>query len=95
MVAKLSPAVQAFYDWAGGLVWVAAPAGRDGCAGEIRSAVATVGGHATLVRAAAAVREAVDPFPPQEGAEAALAQRIKHAFDPRGVLNPGRMWAGM
>ena len=95
MVAKLSPAVQAFYDWAGGLVWVAAPAGRDGCAGEIRSAVATVGGHATLVRAAAAVREAVDPFPPQAGAEAALAQRIKHAFDPKGVLNPGRMWAGM
>jgi FAD/FMN-containing dehydrogenase len=24
-----------------------------------------------------------------------LTARIKESFDPRGVLNPGRMWAGL
>jgi FAD/FMN-containing dehydrogenase len=25
----------------------------------------------------------------------ALSRRIKESFDPRGVLNPGRIWAGV
>ena len=56
--------------------------------------VAAVGGHATLVRAPAAVRAAVDVFMPQDGGLAALTRRVKESFDPKGVLNPGRMWAG-
>jgi glycolate oxidase FAD binding subunit len=24
-----------------------------------------------------------------------LTKRVKESFDPRGVLNPGRMWAGV
>jgi glycolate oxidase FAD binding subunit len=24
-----------------------------------------------------------------------LAKRVKESFDPKGVLNPGRMWAGV
>ena len=62
---------------------------------SIRAAVESVGGHATLVRAPAAVRAAVDVFEPQEAALAALSKRVKESFDPKGVLNPGRMWAGV
>ncbi|MGN6570879.1 MAG: FAD-linked oxidase C-terminal domain-containing protein [Pseudolabrys sp.] len=25
----------------------------------------------------------------------ALSRRVKESFDPKGVLNPGRMWAGV
>ena len=25
----------------------------------------------------------------------ALNKRVKESFDPKGVLNPGRMWAGV
>ena len=32
---------------------------------------------------------------PQEPALAALTKRVKESFDPKGVLNPGRMWAGV
>jgi glycolate oxidase FAD binding subunit len=95
VAAKISPASQLFYDWAGGLLWVAPPVTQDCGAREIRGAVAAAGGHATLIRAPAAVRASLDPFQPEAGALAALTRRLKENFDPKGVLNPGRMWAGV
>jgi len=95
IAACISPAAQMFYDWAGGLVWVAMPVDDQPDAAAIRAAVAKVGGHATLIRAPAAVRTVEDVFPPQEPALAALSKRVKDGFDPNGVLNPGRMWAGV
>jgi glycolate oxidase FAD binding subunit len=95
IAARITPAAMLFYDWAGGLVWIAPPVTQDCSAGEIRNAVAAAGGHATLVRAPAAVRASVGPFQPETGALAALTRRVKENFDPKGVLNPGRMWAGV
>ena len=53
------------------------------------------GGHALLVRAPAEVRAAVPVFQPQAEALARLTARLKESFDPRRVLNPGRMYAGL
>jgi glycolate oxidase FAD binding subunit len=83
------------FDWAGGLIWVALEPSDDAGAALVRHAVAATGGHATLVRAPAAVRAAIDVFEPQDAALAALTKRVKEGFDPKGVLNPGRMWAGV
>lgn len=91
----ITPAAQMFYDWGGGLVWLAMPFAGEPDAAAIRSAVAAVGGHATLVRAPASVRASVDVFAPEEPAVRALGKRVKESFDPKGVLNPGRMWAGI
>jgi glycolate oxidase FAD binding subunit len=95
IAAAITPAAQMFYDWAGGLVWVAMPFADEPDAAAIRGAVAAVGGHATLIRAPAAVRAAVDVFAPEAPASRALAKRVKESFDPKGMLNPGRMWAGI
>jgi len=92
---KVSPAAMMFYDWAGGLIWIAPPVTQDCSAGEIRAAVTAAGGHAMLVRASPADRASLDPFQPEPGALAALTRRVKKNFDPKGVLNPGRMWAGV
>jgi glycolate oxidase FAD binding subunit len=83
------------YDWAGGLIWLAAAPSDDAGARFIREALAGVGGHATLVRAPAAVRAAIGTFEPQEQSLGALTKRVKESFDPKGVLNPGRMYAGI
>jgi glycolate oxidase FAD binding subunit len=48
-----------------------------------------------LVRAPAAVRAKVDVFTPEPAALAALTKRVRNSFDPQGVLNAGRMWAGV
>jgi glycolate oxidase FAD binding subunit len=95
IAAAITPAAQMFYDWAGGLVWVAMPHAEEPGAAAIRAAVGRIGGHATLVRAPTAVRAAVDVFEPEEAGLAALSRRVKESFDPKGILNPGRMRAGV
>ncbi len=41
------------------------------------------------------MRAKVPVFQPQPGPLAALTRRIKQGFDPKGVLNPGRMYEGV
>lgn len=86
---------EAYFDWGGGLVWLAVAPRQDAGAAIVRRAVAVLGGSATLMRAGAAVRAAVAVFEPQEPALAALTKRVKDGFDPKGVLNPGRMYPGV
>ncbi|MFL6798827.1 MAG: FAD-binding protein [Xanthobacteraceae bacterium] len=82
------------YDWAGGLLWISVEPNNDAGAAAIREAMAGAG-HALLVRGPATVRAAIDVFEPQSAGLAALTRRVKRGFDPQGVLNPGRMWAGV
>jgi glycolate oxidase FAD binding subunit len=88
-------AAEILYDWAGGLIWAALLAADDAHAPLVRAKVAAAGGHATLIRAPAAVRAAVAVFSPEPAPLGALTDRIRKSFDPQGVLNPGRMWAGV
>ena len=83
-----------FYDWGGGLIWLAMDAEPDAGHQKVRRAVKFSGGHATLVRAGADVRNRVPVFEPRTGALRELTARIKEGFDPKGILNPGRMIEG-
>ncbi len=74
------------FDWAGGLVWLAS----DADPGAIRRAASERGGHATLIRADAAMRAAVPTLHPQPAPLAALEARVRRAFDPNGVFETGR-----
>mgnify|MGYP002630409646 FL=1 len=85
------PAAEVFYDWSGGLVWLALPASTDADHVAVRGAIGATGGHATLIRAPEAVRASVPVFHPQPAALAALAGRVKESFDPRRLFNPGRI----
>ena len=53
------------------------------------------GGHATLMRGSPAARAAVPVFEPQPAPIAALSARLKAEFDPKNILNPGRLAAGV
>ncbi len=88
-----------YYDWAGGLIWIAVSDQGDAGADIIRSAIdahdAARSGHATLIRAPESVRASVPVFHPQPAPLRALTKRVKESFDPKGVLNPGRMYPGI
>lgn len=82
--------VNAYYDWQGGLVWMRMEADPE--AELLRKLIAHLGGgHATLIRASAAIRRSTAVFHPQVASLGALSSRLKEQFDPRNILNPGRM----
>jgi glycolate oxidase FAD binding subunit len=82
---------EVIYDWGGGLIWAALPPKADALATVVRQRAAAAGGHATLVRASDAVRREVDMFHAQSGGVAALSERLRASFDPKNILNRGRM----
>lgn len=84
---------EVFYDWGGGLIWALVPEGGDANAPAVRGAFSGLGGHATLVRASAPVRNAVPVFEPQVDRLAQVSRGLRQKFDPAGILNPGRMEA--
>jgi glycolate oxidase FAD binding subunit len=92
-IAKIANAVaaEAFYDWGGGLVWLSLPFDPYGHESLVRGALPS--GHATLMRAPESVRASTPIFQPSARPLAELALRVKSAFDPRGVLAPGRSQA--
>jgi len=85
------PEAEAVFDWGGGLVWLLTPEQGDAGAARLRAAAEAAGGHATLIRAAPALRAALPPFHPQPDPLAAISAGLRARFDPRGLLNPGRM----
>jgi glycolate oxidase FAD binding subunit len=98
---KLTDALQAagarcVADWAGGLVWAASPQSKTGVGDDSTSALAAAhGGRAVLVRAPRDTHRASGPALGSGGSsDEALRQlqsRVKSAFDPLGILNPGLM----
>ena len=87
-----------YLDWAGGVVWAAIAGAKDGGAAVIRDAICGADGrgtgHATLIKGSPELRRSVPVFEPQPPPLTALVRRIKESFDPRRILNPGRMVDG-
>ncbi len=78
-------------EWGGALRWYAGEPGARHDA--VRGAAARLGGHAVLYRAPESLRCLEGAFAPLAPALLALHRRLKKSFDPRGILNPGRLYA--
>jgi glycolate oxidase FAD binding subunit len=83
-----------FMDWGGGLVWIAADP-TEAAHNTVAAAARTGGGTWTLVRGPEWLRATVAVIPPESPPLARISRNVKAAFDPRGILNPGRMYAGL
>ncbi len=88
-LAERSP--ERLYDQAGGLIWLAVEELDPEDASRLRSRISAASGQATLVRAPQALRARIPVFHPRTGARRVLERRVKDAFDPMGILNPGRI----
>ena len=92
LAALESAGGRGFLDWGGGLVWLAGPPAL-----HERVAAAALAGRGawTLLRAPEPMRAAVHVVPPEAPALARITRRVKTAMDPDGILNPGRLFAGV
>jgi len=75
------------YEWGGAQRWLA----TDVEPAMIREAAAASRGHATLFRGG----DRSQAFQPLPNGLMAIHRRLKSAFDPQGIFNPGRMYEGL
>lgn len=87
--------VETFFDWGGGLIWARVTGMMDAGSYVVRRAMTSCGGHALLVRARDDQRIVEPVFHPEAAGIERLTRNIKEAFDPEGILNPGRMFNGI
>ena len=84
-IPRLDCEQQVLTDWAGSQRWVYSSCS----AAEIRDEVARIGGHAILFRHG----DGKTPvFHPLRSVHERLHRGLKQAFDPSGILNPGRQY---
>jgi len=83
-----------YLDWGGGLAMLAAPA-TEAAHAALTGAARAAGGVWTLLRAPEPMRAAVDVVPGEAAPLRRIGQKVKATMDPRGILNPGRIFAGM
>lgn len=81
---------QRLIEWGGALRWLISDVAMD--AGTVRAAAKAAGGHATLFRSN---ETSADAFHPLAAEMMNIHRRLKEKFDPRGILNPGRMYPGL
>ncbi|WP_020396549.1 glycolate oxidase subunit GlcE [Thiolinea disciformis] len=79
------------YDWGGAQRWLLS----DSEATPIRDAVSQAGGHTTLFRAQPSIRRHNAAFQPLSEAMLRYHRQLKQAFDPKGIFNPNRLYAGL
>jgi glycolate oxidase FAD binding subunit len=94
VLRSVGDAARGYLDWGGGLVWLAGPE-TEAIHQAIEAAARAAGGTWTLMRASDSLRGAVNVVPPEAAPLAAITRRVKEAMDPRGILNPGRIYAGL
>ncbi|MDT2074689.1 MAG: FAD-binding protein [Planktomarina sp.] len=85
-------------DWGGGLLWLGLGEEQLGnfpaCVqlhNALQETVAQLGGHATLMKSQILQEEQISHFQPLSRAIEMLTQTLRSKFDPRGILNLGRM----
>jgi len=88
---KSSGTSEWYADWAGGLLWLGLSANEE-TAARLRAITTRFCGHATLMRASDDARKRLSVFEPETPTRAELTRAVKAAFDPKRVLNPGRMF---
>lgn len=77
-----------FIEWGGAERWCKTSA----AAGEVRSAAARLGGHATLIRGA---DKSSGAFAPLSEVSMRIHRGLKQAFDPQRIFNRGRLYADL
>lgn len=81
-----------FCDWAGALIWLGLKESAEKDL-DVHALAAAAGGHASLIRASEGRRAASAVVQPLPAPVMAVQKGLKSAFDPAGILNPGRLYA--
>jgi len=82
-------------DWAGNLIWIEIAREDSILLRQLRKKVINFNGHLTIMKAPTHVRIREDFLTVVDENMKKLSLRIKESFDPKSILNPGKMYSGL
>ena len=91
---QLSNKFKYYIDWGGALIWVEALELSEGMFEAIRKKVVKLGGYVTMIKNSNYLPYVEDVFTISSD-KFNISQNIKKSFDPKRILNPGKMYTGI
>ena len=94
LIYQFSNKFKYYLDWGGALMWLEAFELSEEMFESIRRKVIKVGGYVTMIKNSDYLPYVEDVFTINRQ-RFNLSQNIKKSFDPKGILNPGKMYTGI
>ena len=86
--------VKYFIDWGGSLVWVELDSINSKILNNIKMIVKEVSGYLTIIKIQESLKGSLDIFT-IDPIKHEISEKIKKSFDPKRILNPGKMYVGV
>ena len=94
LIFQLSNKFKYYLDWGGALIWMEACELTEQVFDSIRKKVVKLGGYATMIKHSDYLPYVEDVFTINRN-RFNISQNIKKSFDPKRILNPGKMYTGI
>ena len=83
-----------YIDWCGSLFWIEVLENENTQIKEIKETIINLGGYLTIIKKSESLSSDIDIFTIND-TRLLLSQKIKESFDPKKLLNPGKMYRGL
>ena len=83
-----------FIDWGGNLIWLQLDNINQKILREIKEIVKIASGYVTAIKIEENLKASIDVFT-IDPIKYKLTEKIKKSFDPKRILNPGKMYSGI
>ncbi len=83
-----------FIDWGGNLIWIEMEKINSEILKEFSRVIENVGGYYTMLKLDDGLKASVDIFK-IDHIKYNLSEKLKNSFDPKRILNPGKMYSGI
>ena len=83
-----------FVDWGGGLIWLQLDKINTKILNEIRKVAKKAGGYLTIIKIEDDLKASIDIFS-VDSVKYKISEKLKKSFDPKRILNPGKMYTGI
>jgi len=83
-----------YIDWCGSLFWIEVLEKENIQIKEMKETIISLGGYLTIVKKSESLSSDIDIFTIND-TRLLLSQKIKESFDPKKLLNPGKMYRGL
>ncbi len=83
-----------FVDWGGSLIWLQLDSINTKMLKDIKTIVKTASGYLTIIKIEENLKASIDVFT-VDPVKHEISEKIKKSFDPKRILNPGKMYIGI